>query len=174
MEYDEVLIRHKGVVGHIDAIYRDKYGDYWILDFKTTSVASALAKSRNPGISYEEQIETYAYYVREQYGITVKGVLLMFIKRDSPKAPIMFGRVLKDIDFDVVAKRIKKYKKMHHEVLHIETLKEAKQLLKKYGKCNNPMCDTCGSYRSYEDAFINAYHRGKSMKYLPLINVASK
>lgn len=171
MKYDEVLIKYKGVVGHIDAIYKDRNGDYWILDYKTTSIALAKKKATNPGIAYTEQVETYALMLKLQYGIKVKGVLLMFIKRDSPRKPVFFGRVLKNLDFPKIAKRINEYKKIHKEVLSIETLKEAKGMLKKYGKCKNPMCDTCGSYRSVEDAIVRSFERGKRMGYLPLINV---
>lgn len=174
MKYREVLIKYKGVVGHIDAIYKDTNGDYWILDYKTTSVEQAKKKATNPGIAYQEQIEAYALMLKLQYGIIVKGVLLMFIKRDSPRTPIMFGRVLEKLDFPKIAKRINRYKKMHKEVLNVKTLDEAKALYTKYGKCSNSMCDTCGSWRSVEDAIERAYNRGKRMGYLPLIDVCSK
>lgn len=174
MQYREVLIKYKGVVGHIDAIYLDANGDYWILDYKTTSVSMAKKKASNPGVSYQEQIEAYALMLKLQYGIKVKGVLLMFIKRDSPREPVFFGRVLDKLDFPKIAKRINAYKKLHKEVLRIETLDQALAMHEKYGKCKNPMCDTCGSWRSAKDAVERAFNRGKRMGYLPLIDVCSK
>lgn len=173
MKYHEILIHFKGVVGHIDAIFRDRFGRYWIVDFKTTSVAQAEKKAVSPGASYKEQIETYALYMDKEHGIKIHGVLLMFIRRDNPKDPVMFGRVFTDTMYAKAEKRTKRYQKQHQHVLDITTKKEALALLEN-GKCKNPFCKTCRSGREAKLIVEQAYERGKQMGYLPLRDLASK
>ena len=49
--YEEVSINWKGIKGHIDAILKDSKGKYWIVDFKTCSIAGAKTKFRDPGVT---------------------------------------------------------------------------------------------------------------------------
>ena len=74
--YEEVTIDvgtkngRLGIQGHIDGIFKDSKGNYWIVDFKTTSVAGAPAKERTPGDGYTRQVKAYAVLLRKQYKIT--------------------------------------------------------------------------------------------------------
>lgn len=167
MDYHEISINYKGVVGHIDAVFKDHKGRYWILDFKTTSVKGVAGKIKNPGRVYIEQIETYALYLWLQHGIKVEGVMLMFIKRDNPAEPAVWARTLDDADFDRIKKRTKTYKKMHKEVLAVETAKEAIALAR-YGKCKNPYCKACRSRVSAEQQLKDAFEVGKRARRFPL------
>lgn len=167
MDYHELLIDYKGVVGHIDAVFKDKKGRYWILDFKTCSVSGAPYKQKRPGAAYIEQVETYAYMLWKQYGIRVEGVMLMFIPRDNPTSPTVWVDVLDKLDFKRVGKRIKTYKRMHRDALRAETLKDALALAD-YGKCKNEWCRVCKSPDSLKTQLKRAYKRGKAKGHLPL------
>lgn len=170
MEYHEVLIDHKGVVGHIDAIFKDSKGRYWILDFKTCTVSGASYKQKSPGAAYKEQVETYALMLYRQYGIKVEGVMLMFIPRDDPTKPSVWVNLIDEKDLKRVAKRVKKYKQQHKEALRAETLEEAIALAE-YGKCTGEWCRICRSGVSLKEQLRKAYKTGKKLKHLPLINL---
>lgn len=171
MAYNEIKINYKGVVGHIDAVFKDKKGRYWILDFKTSSIKGTPAKLKNPGRVYIEQIETYALYLWLEHGIKVAGVMLMFIPRDNPKEPAVWAREMDDADFRAVKMRIKTYKKMHKQVLAVETLKEALALID-WGKCKKPYCEVCRSRTPLKDQVANAYAAGKRHRRYPLSGVS--
>lgn len=142
MLYDEIEISYKGIVGHIDAVFRDAKGRYWIIDYKTTSVFSATKKRKEPSVAYVEQVEAYALMLYIEHGIKVEGIVLMFIKRDNPREPVMWSQSLKDLDFKRIKQRMIRYKKMHREVLAVETLEQALELAR-HGRCNGPYCKTC-------------------------------
>lgn len=167
MDYHELLINHKGVVGHIDAVFKDSKGKYWILDFKTCTISGASYKQKSPGAAYKEQVETYAIMLYLQYGIKVEGVMLMFLPRDNPKAPSVWVDLITNADLKRVHKRVKAYKKQHREALAVTTMKEAIALAQ-YGKCKNDWCKTCKSPKSLEEQLKLAYKRGKKAGHLPL------
>jgi CRISPR/Cas system-associated exonuclease Cas4 (RecB family) len=170
MEYHEVLIDYKGVVGHIDAIFKDSKGRYWILDFKTCTVKGKTYKQKSPGAAYIEQVETYALMLYKQYGIKVEGVMLMFIPRDDPTEPSVWVRLIDSDDLKRIAKRVKQYKQQHREALNAETLEEALALAE-YGKCKGDHCKVCKSSLSLKQQLRKAYKVGKKMNHLPLINL---
>lgn len=167
MKYHEALIDHKGVVGHIDAIFQDRNGKYWILDFKTCTVKGAGYKIKSPGAAYREQVETYALMVWLQHKIKVEGVMLMFIPRDDPKEPSIWVDLIDGSKLRVVKQRIKEYKAQHKEALAAETADEAIALAR-YGKCKNPWCRTCKSSISLKSQLKAAYKVGKKKGHLPL------
>ncbi|QRE00297.1 hypothetical protein [Burkholderia phage BCSR5] len=170
-EYHEVQIRHKWIVGHIDAIFVDSKGGLWILDFKTTSAKGLPKKLKEPGDSYREQVEAYAYTLKKQYGKTVKGVMLCFIERDNPMKPGMWVKPLSvDFDFPKIQQRLKRYYKMHKQVLDIETKSDVLELLE-YKKCTNPWCETCSKSKTKESLkskLLAAYRFGKAKDHLPI------
>ena len=170
MDYHEVQINHKGVVGHIDAIFQDAQGRYWILDFKTCTVSGSGYKQKSPGATYREQVETYAYMLYKQYGIKVEGVMLMFIPRDDPTKPTVWVKLVDAKDFKRIGARIKAYKQMHKEALNAETLSEALALAE-WGRCKGDWCKTCKSGLSLKSQLRAAYKRGRQLNHLPLANL---
>jgi hypothetical protein len=174
-KYHEIKIDYKGITGHIDAVYIDKQGRLWILDFKTTSVKTAPKKQKDPGVTYLEQIETYAVLFELQYGKKIEGIMDAFIVRDDPKAnPVMFARRLTDERRRLVIARLKKYKKMHKRTLDVATLDEALALIE-YGACADPYCKVC----KYDDdklkaTVTRAYKVGKAAKNVPIRTMAQR
>ena len=174
-QYHEIEIDYKGVKGHIDAVYRDKHGRLWILDFKTTSVAGAPSKKKNPGVVYVEQIEVYAVLIELQYGIKIEGIMDAFILRDNPKKdPAVWTRLMTDALRKKVRVRLTKYKKAHRDALDAASLTEA-LALRKYGRCANPYCKYCPK----SDAFIKqeikqAIKVGKANGNVPIREMAER
>lgn len=171
MRYEEILISYKGVVGHIDAVFIDSQGKYWILDFKTTSSAGAASKLKNPGKVYEEQVLTYAVMLGLEHKIKVEGVMLMFIKRDNPSDPVVWCKTVTKSNLAEMKAKLISYKKWHRRVLDAETKEDALALLKQ-GKCANPYCKACTS-SDIKHLILTAYKRGKSRGYLPIRGLAT-
>lgn len=170
MEYHEIEINYKGVVGHIDAVFQDAAGNYWIVDFKTTSVKGAPLKLKKPGIGYVEQVEAYALMLKLEHKIVVKGVVLMFVRRDNPAEPVIWSKELTANDYKIIMARMRHYKALHKEVLNVKTLQEA-LALKAHGKCKSLWCKTCRSSTPVGANIKKAHARGVAMKRLPLISL---
>jgi len=175
-EYFELEIDYKGIHGHIDAVYRYK-GSLFILDFKTTSVDSASKKKKDPGVTYREQIETYAYLFELQYREPIAGIMDAFIIRDNPnKEPVVWFRTFTDKTRAEVKKRLIRYKRMHREALDAANAKEARALLD-YGRCANEYCDFCNSWKS--DSYVKnkmdeAIRVGLASKNMPIRGLAER
>lgn len=175
-EYNEIEIDYKGIHGHIDAVYRYK-GKLYILDFKTTSISAAPKKEKDPGVTYREQIETYAYLFELQYKMEIEGIMDAFIIRDNPsKDPVVWFRPFTDKTRQQVKSRLIKYKRMHREVLDATTLKEAMALLQ-YGRCKNEFCEFCDSWKSdhaVKNKIQEAVSVGTSLGNLPIRAMAER
>lgn len=168
--YEEVLIDYKGIVGHIDAIYRDRKGRYWIVDFKTTSLAQAPKKKTNPGEGYVAQIESYAYLLYRQYGIRVSGVMLCFIPRDNPRIPTMWVQTVDKLRMRAIHARLKEERVKHKMVMAAETVKDALAIAKH--KCNSPYCEYCKKPDSEIRAWIKRIM--KTEHHLPMGELREK
>ena len=147
--YEEVTIdvgtkkgKH-GIQGHIDGIFKDSKGRYWIIDFKTASVKGAVAKEKSPGEGYMRQVRAYAVLLRRQYGITVKGVMLIFIPRDNPRPENIkvWESTMSEKDFENGIEELKADKKLHKRTMHATTLEEVLDLFKT--RCGSPYCTHC-------------------------------
>jgi hypothetical protein len=140
-EYHEVTISYKGIGGHIDAIFRDRQGRYWIVDFKTTSLASAPGKRLKPGLGYTRQIRAYAYLLWRQYGIKVAGTMLFFIPRDNPRKPVVSEYLMTDRAYDTAFQDLKFDRRLHKDTMVAKTLADFRTLVKH--KCGGEYCDAC-------------------------------
>jgi hypothetical protein len=168
-KYHEIEINYKGIQGHIDAIYQDKAGKLWILDFKTTSVDSAPKKQKDPGVTYIEQIETYAVLFELQYKLPIEGIMDAFILRDNPrKSPVVYAKKLTDEQRSRIKTRLGRYKRMHRDALDAATWREVAALID-YERCTNPYCPIC---KLGEDVIADrlkaAYKKGKQAGRVPL------
>lgn len=176
-QYHEIEIDYKGIKGHIDAIYKDKNGKLWIVDFKTTSIKQAPNKKKDPGITYREQIEIYAVLVELQYGIKIEGYADEFILRDNPMAtdPVMWCRPLTDETRSAVKRKLSRYKKMHRAVLDANSKQEVLELFD-WGRCKDPYCQICmeKSDRKVKEKLVDAYLMGKKRKNLPVRELAER
>ncbi len=142
-QYHEVEINYKGVHGHIDAVYRDKQGRLWILDFKTTSVEGAPKKKKNPGENYKEQIKVYAVLFELQYKMKIEGIMDAFILRNNPKKdPAIWAIKMTDQLRKEVRIKLTRYKRMHAAAIDTRTLPQALALID-YGRCKDEYCKIC-------------------------------
>lgn len=176
-DYHEISINYKGVKGHIDAVFIDEHGNYWILDFKTSSLAGAPKKLVNPGVSYIEQIETYAFFIKRQHKITVKGVMLCFIPRDNPAKPVIWSRTMKKSHYAIVKARFKQYRRAHRDALDLATKDDIRDLVANYEPCTNPFCEVCPKVHGKAArrlVMLNAFKAGKANGHVPIRKMAEK
>ena len=166
-EYEEVQISFLRIGGHIDGIFQDSQGHYWILDFKTTSMKSAPEKQKKPGDAYSEQVESYAYLLYRQYGIRVKGAILCFLPRDNPRTPVLWVKELGKVHFREIHERLKRYRKIHAQAMEASTVEEVMEFYKH--RCSNQYCEYCKlSKRELKASVVKAL---KSKHKLPLSNL---
>lgn len=144
--YEEVDLnvgsKAKGFIqGHIDGIFKDRNGRYWILDFKTSSIAGAPAKVKKAPEGYRRQVRAYAYLLRKQYGIEVAGCMLVYIPRDNPKTPSVWEYLIKPGDWAEFRAELMQDKRLHRKTMAADNIEDMKALLKY--KCGNAYCETC-------------------------------
>lgn len=89
MEYVEVTVAHgKYMTGHIDGIYRDTDGRWYVLDYKTSSVRNVEQAKKTPGkFPYYGnvcQIKAYCALAEAELGIEISGWILVYVSRDAP------------------------------------------------------------------------------------------
>lgn len=168
-KYHEITINYKGINGHIDAVYKDNKGKLWILDFKTTSVKSAPKKQKDPGVTYVEQIETYAVLFELQYKMKIEGIMDAFILRDNPRqSPVIYAKKLTDEQRQRIKSKLSRYKRMHRETLDAETWSDVRALFD-HGRCTNPYCSMCKlDDENIHKRLKTAYKRAKEHQRLPL------
>ena len=130
-----------GIQGHIDGIFKDSKGNYWIVDFKTTSIAGVKGKLRNPGDGYIRQIRAYAVLLRKQYKVKVKGVMLVFIPRDNPAKPAVWEATLSERDYEVAMEELKADKRLHKKTMFATSVEDIIELAKT--NCGGAFCTSC-------------------------------
>ncbi len=88
MLYEELTVTaFKHVSGHLDGIYKTENGEYWLVDYKTSSVRVISSQSKNKTLPYYHnvcQIKAYCALIELMFDIKISGWLLHYIARDSP------------------------------------------------------------------------------------------
>lgn len=148
MEYVEFEVKaFKHLSGHIDGVFRDKNGKYWIIDYKTCSIRVILSQKSNPTLPYSKnksQIMAYCALIEKVYRIKIEGWALLYIARDDPKVhAIKAGRVSRRTK-ERILEKCKLYDDQFEVVQNIQSFKDLKYLI-----------DTkpCNSYEFYSAHF---------------------
>lgn len=128
--HHELIIKHKWVVGHVDNVFRDENGDYWVVDYKTTSTARVSTVVQSPPQEYREQVEAYAFALKEQYGLNIKGIILIFIVRDNPTVPHIWAEELTPKQHEITGRRLQRYSELHKVAYSASSLDDLKALWK--------------------------------------------
>ena len=92
--------------GRVDAIVRDKHGNYWILDWKTTT--RMMNEDADIVLELDDQISGYIWALRKKLGLAIRGFVYVELKKGYPQPPpemkvVRLGRsfsVSKQIDTD--------------------------------------------------------------------------
>ncbi len=68
--------------GRLDLLLKDEYGDYWILDHKTTAQFGSLE-----WLAFDEQCKSYAWAIQEMLNIQIAGVIYSQLRKKAPHEP---------------------------------------------------------------------------------------
>lgn len=71
--------------GRVDAIVRDKFGSYWILDWKTTT--RMMNEDADIVLELDDQITGYIWALRKKLGLAIRGFIYVELKKGYPKPP---------------------------------------------------------------------------------------
>lgn len=129
-QYQEVSINTKGMKGHIDAVFLDRKGRYWIVDFKTSSTSTLSAKKKDPSAAYKEQLKSYAHALSRQLNIKIHGICLVFISRDNPRRRSTWFLELTDNERKQSKLGVARYLRQHRSVLRLTKFSELYELYK--------------------------------------------
>lgn len=83
MYYEEIEVRYRGIVGHIDAIIYLGNGRYWVGDYKTTTKYK-INSGKLPEKAHLKQIPAYVHILRVTLKLNVVGFSLLYLSRDNP------------------------------------------------------------------------------------------
>jgi len=71
--------------GRIDALMKDQYGGYWIVDWKTTM--RMMSEDSEVILETDDQIESYCWAFRVMLGLNIRGFMYVEMRKDFPKPP---------------------------------------------------------------------------------------
>jgi len=89
----ESLLEHGLIVvlaGRIDMLAEDQYGQYWIVDWKTTARLSrgdVSGQDRDEFLDLDDQIGSYVMALRRKLGLNVRGFIYVELKKAFPQPP---------------------------------------------------------------------------------------
>ena len=157
LKYQEVPVNYKGFAGHVDFICNMgtlKKPQYWLVDFKTTSMFSMESKVKTTPMSYDLQTKAYCLLLRLQYGIHIKGRAICYINRDNPAVfkiggiELITKQTLKDI-----SSLLKSQRELLDFLLDCTSYKEFMQGIG-IQRCSNPYCKYCSKYDDTELKYL--------------------
>ncbi len=146
MMYDEIVIRLGNISGHIDCVYRDKKGRYWVIDYKTSSVYAVTQGDSLPYHHNTVQIKSYCALLEKQYGIKVEGWILIYLARDSPRMvhkPV--GKLMKMSEKRAILTHVFEWGRQFSRVLKVTRKEELQEIID---------MKACDSY----DTYMKHYH----------------
>lgn len=154
MAYEELTVKYKShVSGHLDGVYRDRKGRYFVIDYKTSSIRVILSNRKTNMLPYKgnvAQIKAYCALVEDQFDIKISGWILVYIARDSPQRfNLPVGGYITEAEKKSILKEITTYDRHYPLVMNMERLSEALVLIQeKPCKCKQDYID---KFKSYDD-----------------------
>lgn len=151
MEYVEFTVTaFDHVSGHLDGVFKDKNGEFWVIDYKTSSTFVIDSQRRNPTLPYVKnlhQIRTYVPLIEKQFDIKVAGWILVYCARDTPtKIHVESGRLSEKTKANII-KRVKSYDDQYQVVQTLSTPKQLDYL------CKTKFCTSHEHYLEHMKGF---------------------
>ena len=112
MAYEELTVKiGKYFSGHVDGVYVDSKGRYFVIDYKTSTQNAIYASpSKLPYTYNKAQIKAYAGLLEREYGITISGWMLVYISRDNPFGAIkVTGSLISEKSKQANVKKLLRY-----------------------------------------------------------------
>lgn len=71
--------------GRVDAIVRDRFGDHWVLDWKTTS--RMMNEDSDVVLELDDQVTGYVWALRQKLGLAIRGFKYVELRKGFPEPP---------------------------------------------------------------------------------------
>lgn len=150
------------ITGHIDGLFiLDGVG--YLIDFKTSSMKDIdqyrQYQTKLPYASNVRQIQSYAYLVENNYGIPIRGYMLVYLARDNPNYQVMIGNEITQLDQQKQRGKLRKYDAHFKHVLTIfDTKKPAIRQQSIQLLVDEKPCKSCKWYHKH----MHDSHRGSA------------
>jgi PD-(D/E)XK nuclease superfamily len=105
--------------GRIDAMVMDRWGGYWILDWKTT--ARMMAEDSDVILELDDQIASYCWAFRIMLGLNIRGFIYVELKKASPEVPEQMKVVRLGRSFSVSKSAATEYETYKQTVMRHDT-----------------------------------------------------
>lgn len=149
MNYVELTVKaYKNVSGHLDGVWKDEEGRYWLIDYKTCSTRIILSQKKNPTLPYHHnvcQIKAYCALIELMFDIEISGWILMYVARDDPamfSKPV--GKFMSAKEKKRELKKIKGYDRDWDRVMNLFKFEDLQEVI-----ADKP----CTSYDYYKEHF---------------------
>jgi hypothetical protein len=134
MRYVELTVKaFKNVSGHLDGIWRNEKGEWFVIDYKTSSVRVIMTQKKNPTLPYHHnvaQIKAYCALIELMFDIEITGWILMYVARDNPmlfSKPV--GEYMSAKAKKKYLKKIKGWDRDWDRVINMTDFDEVKELI---------------------------------------------
>lgn len=149
MRYEELTVKaFRNVSGHLDGIWRNERGEYFLVDYKTCSVEVLSHQKQRPTLPYHHnvcQIKAYCALIELMFDVTISGWILMYVARDNPMIhtkPV--GRLITAKEKKRELKKIKRWDREWDQVTNLFKFEDLLEVVK-----NKP----CTDYDDYLEKF---------------------
>ena len=134
MAYEELTVTaFKYVSGHLDGIYRAENGEYFVIDYKTSSVRVITTQHENRTLPYYHnvcQIKAYCALIELLFEIKISGWMLHYIARDNPLTTYRTeGKRVSDEEKKEILVKIKGYDRHWGMVINMHKFSDLMQLV---------------------------------------------
>jgi hypothetical protein len=152
MEYEEFEVKaFRHLSGHIDGVYEDSRGQFWVIDYKTTSVKNIRRHKREGGLfpyaKNKAQILTYCALIEKKYKIVIAGWALLYVARDDPfMVEVSTGTVTKTIKKAII-KKCELYDEQYEVIQDLQTKEDIEFLI------DTKPCKSIGYYNEHFKGF---------------------
>jgi len=155
MDYEELTVRRgRHLTGHLDGVWRDKEGLYWLIDYKTSSVGAIRNNDKYKNMPYKKnvaQIVSYCALLERELDIVISGWILMYVARDNPMKVILpTGDFISAKSKRTIIQKIDKWAKHYEVVMTAQKLRDIQMVIEE---------KPCKTYDQY---IASAYHSGFS------------
>lgn len=153
-DYEEIAFKVDNLDGHMDCLFEDKDGDFWIVDYKTTLLLKAQKHAKDglalaSNVTYRSQQRAYCTLAHRKYGkshgIKPKGWILVFLPRDIPFQFVFHGEDVTPDDKRETWERICNDIEAHDIVLDATDFSEIEHLIE------TKPCRSMAQYRAEMD-----------------------
>jgi len=151
MEYVELEVKaFNHLSGHLDGLYKDRQGKYWVIDYKTCSSAIINDGRKLPYKKNVAQISGYCALLELELDIKIEGWILVYVSRDNPRIVLPISRVTTKKFKSNTLNTIRTYDKHYGIVMNAKRFEDVEVLIKE---------KPCKTEKFYKEVYCDAFSK---------------